>query len=188
MEFNKDIGDYISCSPDRSEEDNNTDTINSFPRLFHLHCLRRCHQVQKACPDVPTQAVVLFAGNTIEATKPPPQYAYQVTIACDAELKEPVVTYLKNLRELGDSHFEVNKCRSKQEVNPITSSCQLVSRKETRIRVLDIPRVTLLSVVAVFCLCILLLLSGDIETNPGPTSKLHGYCSCSISSTRSQQV
>ena len=30
---------------------------------------------------------------------------------------------------------------------------------------------TLLSIVALFCLCILLLLCGDIETNPGPTSK-----------------
>ena len=58
------------------------------------------------------------------------------------ELKDPVTTYLKNLhfyRELEDSHLEINKCRSKQEVNPITSSCQLVSNDDTRMRVLDVP-------------------------------------------------
>lgn len=58
------------------------------------------------------------------------------------KLKEPVTRYLKDLhffREVKDSHLEINESRKGGEINPITSSCQLVSNEVTGMRVLDVP-------------------------------------------------
>ena len=55
--------------------------------------------------------------------------------------KEPIVLYLKGLdffRELDNPHLRVNESRKNQD-NPITSSCQLISNDTTGIRVLDVP-------------------------------------------------
>lgn len=57
-------------------------------------------------------------------------------------MEECVAEYLKNLHFYGvlkDSHLEVNKSRKDQDVNPITSSCQLVSNEVNGMRVLDVP-------------------------------------------------
>lgn len=57
-------------------------------------------------------------------------------------LREEVGLYLKNLhfaRVLEDPTKEINDARMEQDINPITSACQLVSNEATQMRVLDVP-------------------------------------------------
>lgn len=57
-------------------------------------------------------------------------------------LWDRVGLFLKNLhfaRVLEDSTKEINDARKEQEINPITSACQLVSNEATKMRVLDVP-------------------------------------------------
>lgn len=54
----------------------------------------------------------------------------------------PIKDYLKTLdffRYLDTPHLKVNEAREDGDINPMTSSCQLVSNEVTKMRVLDVP-------------------------------------------------